>query len=185
MQQCCQYGSVRGASGNWRPYRDKTLSGRHFEVRCDTESLFLLGFSDEEFLAALVMAGSGPFFNKLLIGTSQESAQFSIRCMEPRTNSWCQTPTMRRVPTFSVISVLVARGLGCRASQNRMKRSIVGSVRSQKCSHRAFGHCTSFQRPCFCSRGLFCSALGNRSIERRSPLRCQPGGGPSFTRPFS
>jgi hypothetical protein len=36
-------------------------------VRCDTESLFLLGFSDEEFLAALVMASSGAFFNKLLI----------------------------------------------------------------------------------------------------------------------
>jgi hypothetical protein len=27
----------------------------------------LLGFSDEEFLAALVMASSGAFFNKLLI----------------------------------------------------------------------------------------------------------------------
>ena len=37
-------------------------------MRCDTESLFLLGFSDEEFLAALVMASSGAFFNKLLIG---------------------------------------------------------------------------------------------------------------------
>jgi hypothetical protein len=24
MQQFCTYGSVRGASGNWRPYRDKT-----------------------------------------------------------------------------------------------------------------------------------------------------------------
>ena len=24
MQQSCTYGSVRGASGNWRPYRDKT-----------------------------------------------------------------------------------------------------------------------------------------------------------------
>jgi transcriptional regulator with XRE-family HTH domain len=35
-------------------------------VRCDTESFFLLGFSDEEFLAALVMASSGAFFNKLL-----------------------------------------------------------------------------------------------------------------------
>ena len=23
MQQSCTYGSVRGASGNWRPYRDK------------------------------------------------------------------------------------------------------------------------------------------------------------------
>jgi hypothetical protein len=30
------------------------------------ESLFLLGFSDEEFFAALVMASSGAFFNKLL-----------------------------------------------------------------------------------------------------------------------
>jgi hypothetical protein len=36
-------------------------------MRCDTESLFLLGFSDEEFLAALVMASSGAFFNKLLV----------------------------------------------------------------------------------------------------------------------
>ena len=25
MQQSCMYGSVRGASGNWRPYRDKRL----------------------------------------------------------------------------------------------------------------------------------------------------------------
>jgi hypothetical protein len=40
-------------------------------VRCDTESLFLLGFSDEEFLAALVMASSGAFFNKLLVGWIQ------------------------------------------------------------------------------------------------------------------
>ena len=31
------------------------------------ESLFLLGFSDEEFLAALAMASSEAFFNKLLI----------------------------------------------------------------------------------------------------------------------
>jgi len=37
------------------------------EVRCDTGPLFLLGFSDEEFLAALLMASSGAFFNKLLI----------------------------------------------------------------------------------------------------------------------
>jgi hypothetical protein len=42
--------------------------GCHFEVRCDTESLFLLDFSDEEFLAPLAMASSGAFFNKLLIG---------------------------------------------------------------------------------------------------------------------
>jgi hypothetical protein len=29
MQQSCTYGSVRGASGNWRPYRDKrVLEGR-------------------------------------------------------------------------------------------------------------------------------------------------------------
>jgi hypothetical protein len=26
MQQSCTYGSVRGASGNWRPYRDKMAS---------------------------------------------------------------------------------------------------------------------------------------------------------------
>jgi hypothetical protein len=32
------------------------------------ESLFLLAFSDEEFLAALAMASSEAFFNKLLIG---------------------------------------------------------------------------------------------------------------------
>jgi hypothetical protein len=31
----------------------------------------LLGFSDEEFLAALVMASSGAFFNKLLVGLAQ------------------------------------------------------------------------------------------------------------------
>jgi hypothetical protein len=31
------------------------------------ESVFLLAFSDEEFLAALAMARSGTFFNKLLI----------------------------------------------------------------------------------------------------------------------
>jgi hypothetical protein len=31
------------------------------------ESLFLLAFSDEEFLAALAMASSEGFFNKLLI----------------------------------------------------------------------------------------------------------------------
>ena len=28
MQQFCTYGSVRGASGNWRPYRDKTCEER-------------------------------------------------------------------------------------------------------------------------------------------------------------
>jgi hypothetical protein len=33
------------------------------------ESLFLLAFDAEEFLAALAMAGSEAFFNKLLIGT--------------------------------------------------------------------------------------------------------------------
>jgi len=25
MQQFCMYGSVRGALGNWRPYRDRRL----------------------------------------------------------------------------------------------------------------------------------------------------------------
>jgi hypothetical protein len=30
MQQSCTYGSVRGASGNRRPYRDKTLSACDF-----------------------------------------------------------------------------------------------------------------------------------------------------------
>jgi hypothetical protein len=29
MQQFCTYGSVRGALGNQRPYRDKRLSGPH------------------------------------------------------------------------------------------------------------------------------------------------------------
>jgi hypothetical protein len=32
------------------------------------ESLFLLAFSDEKFLAALAMASSQAFFNKLLVG---------------------------------------------------------------------------------------------------------------------
>ena len=32
-------------------------------------SLFLLAFREEEFLAALAMAGSEAFFNKLLIGS--------------------------------------------------------------------------------------------------------------------
>jgi hypothetical protein len=36
-------------------------------VRGDLESLFLLAFSEEEFLAALAMASSEAFFNKLLI----------------------------------------------------------------------------------------------------------------------
>jgi hypothetical protein len=45
MQQSCTYGSVRGASGNWRPYRDKRpVSGQirnphyaEFELtRCPT-----------------------------------------------------------------------------------------------------------------------------------------------------
>jgi hypothetical protein len=45
----------------------KTLSGRHFEVCCDMESLFLLAFGDEEFLAALAMASSEAFFNELLV----------------------------------------------------------------------------------------------------------------------
>jgi hypothetical protein len=31
------------------------------------ESLFLLAFGEEEFLAALVMASSGAFFNNLLV----------------------------------------------------------------------------------------------------------------------
>jgi hypothetical protein len=30
MQQFCIYGSVRGASGNRRPYRDKVVAGNHF-----------------------------------------------------------------------------------------------------------------------------------------------------------
>jgi hypothetical protein len=38
-------------------------------VRGDLEPLFLLAFSKEEFLAALAMASSEAFFNKLLIGT--------------------------------------------------------------------------------------------------------------------
>jgi hypothetical protein len=29
MQQSCTYGSVRGASGNWRPYRDKSPEPRY------------------------------------------------------------------------------------------------------------------------------------------------------------
>ena len=58
---------MRGAISDDRPYRDKTLSGRHFEVRCAIKSLFLLAFSDEEFLAALAMASSEAFFNKLLV----------------------------------------------------------------------------------------------------------------------
>jgi hypothetical protein len=36
-------------------------------VRGDLESLFLLAFSEEEFLAALAMASSEAFFNKLLV----------------------------------------------------------------------------------------------------------------------
>jgi hypothetical protein len=32
MQQSCTYGSVRGALGNWRPYRDKTLSDPEIRV---------------------------------------------------------------------------------------------------------------------------------------------------------
>jgi hypothetical protein len=40
---------------------------RHFEARCDKESLFLLAFDAEEFLAALAIAGSEAFFNKLLV----------------------------------------------------------------------------------------------------------------------
>ncbi len=36
------------------------------------KSLFLLGFSDEEFLAALTMASSEAFFNKLLVVRSSE-----------------------------------------------------------------------------------------------------------------
>jgi hypothetical protein len=38
-------------------------------VRDDLESLFLLAFSEEEFLAALAMASSEAFFNKLLVRT--------------------------------------------------------------------------------------------------------------------
>jgi hypothetical protein len=36
-------------------------------MRCAMESLFLLALSDEEFLAALAMASSEAFFNKLLV----------------------------------------------------------------------------------------------------------------------
>jgi hypothetical protein len=35
------------------------------------ESLFLLAFSEEEFLTALAIASSEAFFNKLLIGTKR------------------------------------------------------------------------------------------------------------------
>src|SRR5580704_5229804 len=38
----------------------------HFEPRCDTESVLLLAFGEEESVAALAMARSKAFFNKLL-----------------------------------------------------------------------------------------------------------------------
>jgi hypothetical protein len=40
--------------------------GRHFKPRCDMESLFLLAFGRGGIPAALAMAGSEAFFNKLL-----------------------------------------------------------------------------------------------------------------------
>jgi hypothetical protein len=38
------------------------------------ESLFLLAFGEEEFLASLAMAGSEAFFNKLLVGLPDKSS---------------------------------------------------------------------------------------------------------------
>jgi len=44
MQQYCPYGSVRGAPGNRRPYRDKTaLLMKSLSVPCDKS--WLLSFS--------------------------------------------------------------------------------------------------------------------------------------------
>jgi hypothetical protein len=43
------------------------ISGRHFEVRCDMESLVLLAFGEEEFLTSLAMESLEAFFNQLLI----------------------------------------------------------------------------------------------------------------------
>jgi hypothetical protein len=45
----------------------KDSLGRYFEARGDMESLFLMAFGQEEFLAALAGAGSKAGFNKLLV----------------------------------------------------------------------------------------------------------------------
>src|SRR6202453_4795969 len=56
--------------------------GRHFDVRCDMESLFLLAFGEEEFIIAFAMACSEAFFNNLLgIRTrSREGAGCPFQC---------------------------------------------------------------------------------------------------------
>jgi hypothetical protein len=48
-------------------------------VRGDLESLFLLAFSEEEFLAALAMASSEAFFNKLLVALPVTKNQLPVR----------------------------------------------------------------------------------------------------------
>jgi Tfp pilus assembly protein FimT len=54
------------------------------------ESLFLLAFGEEEFLASLAMAGSEAFFNKLLVGGNPSYGQWSgsMALPDKRKNWW-------------------------------------------------------------------------------------------------
>ncbi len=40
MQQFCQYGSVRGATGNRRPYRDNSYTLKNFQIYIDSQRKF-------------------------------------------------------------------------------------------------------------------------------------------------
>jgi hypothetical protein len=63
MQQSCTYGSVRGASGNRRSYRDKTLSESFDEAQDERRDFDII----EDFPFMLRPSKhSEPFFSNLL-----------------------------------------------------------------------------------------------------------------------